>query len=249
MKTILSLFLLIPLLLFSQEVPKEAEIVEKTDTSEIIKYKTLDREAEFPGGVVAMKKYFNDNIEYSEIAIKNGDQGRVFLEFVVNKDGSIEGVEILRGVSEEIDNEAMRVIKNMPNWIPAEAYGEKIRARCRVPINFLIPHNHIFDAPDQYASFPGGPEKMKKHMSKKIKYPKKAMLNGDEGRVFVAFVVNKDGSIEEAKVLKSATEELDDEAIRYLNNMPKWIPAENNGEKVRSRCIMPINFILTESNK
>ena len=97
-----------------------------------------DKEAGFPGGVAAMKKFLADNIKFPEIAMEMGDQGRVFIEFVVNKDGSIEQVKVLRGVSREIDTEARRVVRTMPKWAPAEANGEAVRARCRIPINFIL---------------------------------------------------------------------------------------------------------------
>ena len=80
-----------------------------------------DKEAVFPGGAAAMAKFLSENIKYPEIAMEMGDQGRVFLEFVVNQDGSVEQIKILRGVSRDIDREA-----------------ERVRARCRIPINFIL---------------------------------------------------------------------------------------------------------------
>lgn len=104
--------------------------------AEIVDYP--DVEAGFPGGAAAMKQFLADNIKYPEIAMELGDQGRVFIEFVVNKDGSIEQVKVLRGVSKEIDIEARRVVMKMPKWQPAESNGEPVRARCRIPINFIL---------------------------------------------------------------------------------------------------------------
>jgi len=97
-----------------------------------------DQEAEFPGGVTAMMQFLSDNIEYPEIAMELGDQGRVFVEFVVEKDGSITQIKIVRGVSKEIDREAKRVVRMMPAWEPAEQKGESVRARMRIPINFIL---------------------------------------------------------------------------------------------------------------
>lgn len=97
-----------------------------------------DNEATFPGGPAAMKKFLADHIKYPEIAMELGDQGRVFIEFVVNKDGTIEQVKILRGVSKEINVEAKRVVHSMPKWTPASTGGENVRARCRIPINFIL---------------------------------------------------------------------------------------------------------------
>lgn len=97
-----------------------------------------DQEATFPGGAAAMKQFLADNIKYPEIAMEMGDQGKVFIEFVVEKDGSITQIKVLRGVSREIDSEAKRVVRQMPRWVPAESKGEAVRARCRIPINFIL---------------------------------------------------------------------------------------------------------------
>ena len=94
------------------------------------------KEAMFPGGAVAMKKFLLDEVKYPEISKKMGDQGRVFLEFIIEKDGSISRVDVLRGVSKEIDEEAKRVINKMPKWTPAETNGEPVRTIFRIPINF-----------------------------------------------------------------------------------------------------------------
>ena len=97
-----------------------------------------DEEAQFPGGAKAMKEYLAKEILYPRHAIKMGEQGKVFIEYVVEKDGSITQVKILRGISESIDLEAIRVVRKMPKWIPASAKGELVRARCRIPISFIL---------------------------------------------------------------------------------------------------------------
>lgn len=97
-----------------------------------------DQEATFPGGMAAMHKYLSENIKYPEIAMEMGDQGKVYVEFVVEKDGSITQLKVLRGVSKEIDKEAKRVVGTMPKWEPAETKGESVRARCRIPIKFTL---------------------------------------------------------------------------------------------------------------
>lgn len=97
-----------------------------------------DKEAVFPGGPAAMKKFIAENIKYPEISMDLGDQGRVFVEFVINQDGTIEQVKIIRGVSKELDAEARRVVRAMPKWTPAEQGGEPVRARARIPINFIL---------------------------------------------------------------------------------------------------------------
>ena len=98
----------------------------------------LDQEAGFPGGIMAMMSWINTNVDYPQTSIVMNEQGRVFLSFVVEKDGSITDVTIERGVSPDIDREAKRVVLKMPKWNPGIADGVKVRARCRLPINFRL---------------------------------------------------------------------------------------------------------------
>lgn len=97
-----------------------------------------DVEAEFPGGEEMMRKWMQENIIYPEISMENGDQGRVYLKFVVEKDGTITNVEIMKGTTRDLDNEAKRIIRNMPKWNPGESSGTKVRSSFTLPINFEL---------------------------------------------------------------------------------------------------------------
>ncbi|MEX1001481.1 MAG: energy transducer TonB [Crocinitomicaceae bacterium] len=95
-------------------------------------------EPEFPGGEAAMMEWIRDHIEYPPLSIEMGEQGIVYVQFVVNKDGSIEQVRIMRGVSDPLDSEAKRVVKAMPKWKPGEQAGKKVRVRYTLPIHFRL---------------------------------------------------------------------------------------------------------------
>jgi protein TonB len=136
MKAILSVLLFIPVMLFSQ-VPITVASQEGAQNKDEI-FEEVDVEANFPGGAAEMMQYIAHNVKYPEISMENGEQGKVFVEFVVNKDGSVSNIKILRGVSKDIDVEAMRVVKNMPKWTPAEIEGKKVRSIARIPINFIL---------------------------------------------------------------------------------------------------------------
>lgn len=136
MKVILSVLLLVPVFLFSQ-VPTAIQSSDDTKNTERI-YEDVDESATFPGGAVEMMKYISANVKYPESAMDNGEEGKVFVEFVINKDGSISNVKILRGISKDLDNEAIRVVKNMPKWTPGLLDGEKVRSVARMPINFVL---------------------------------------------------------------------------------------------------------------
>lgn len=90
------------------------------------------------GGLIAMREFINETVSYPQVDIEFGTQGRVFLSFIVEKDGSISNIEIVRGVSPTLDREAKRIVRKFPNWKPAEdAYGP-VRTRVQLPINFTL---------------------------------------------------------------------------------------------------------------
>ncbi len=92
----------------------------------------------FPGGEAALFKYLSDNIKYPVIAQESGIQGRVICQFVVNRDGSIVDIEVVRGVDRSLDAEAVRVIANMPKWSPGKQRGKPVRVKYTLPVNFRL---------------------------------------------------------------------------------------------------------------
>ena len=102
----------------------------------------------------------------------------------------------------------------------------------------------VFDVVEQMPSFPGGPSALFEYLSKNIKYPVVAEENGIQGRVIVSFVVEKDGSITDVRVVKSVDPSLDKEAQRVVKSMPRWIPGKQNGSAVRVKYTVPVTFRL-----
>ena len=105
--------------------------------------------------------------------------------------------------------------------------------------------NTVHDVVEQMPSFPGGQAAMMNYLSKSIKYPVVAEENGIQGRVIVSFVVEKDGSISGAKVVKSVDPSLDKEALRLVRSMPRWTPGRQDGKPVRVKYNVPITFRLS----
>lgn len=102
--------------------------------------------------------------------------------------------------------------------------------------------DQVFVIVEKKAEFPGGQKNLMEYLRENIKYPEKALDKSLEGRVYVKFTIKKDGSIDEIKVIRSADPILDEEAIRVVKNMPKWIPAQHNGKDVNSTYTLPITF-------
>ena len=102
--------------------------------------------------------------------------------------------------------------------------------------------NKAYDAVDEMPQFPGGPSALFEFLSKNIQYPKEAEDANLQGRVIVSFVVEKDGSVSNAKVVRPIDPLLDAEALRVVNSMPKWIPGKQNGEAFRVKYTIPVTF-------
>lgn len=98
----------------------------------------VEKQPEFPGGTTALMKFLGDNIKYPVIAQENGIQGRVICNFVVERDGSISDVQVVRGQDPSLDKEAIRVIKTMPKWTPGQQRGKPVRVRFTLPVVFRL---------------------------------------------------------------------------------------------------------------
>ena len=113
------------------------EIQEEEPEDEPI-FVIVENKPEYPGGDAALMKYISENIKYPVIAQENGIQGRVICQFVVNKDGSIVDITVVRGVDPSLDKEAVRVIKSMPTWKPGKQRGKAVRVKYTLPIVFRL---------------------------------------------------------------------------------------------------------------
>ncbi len=97
-----------------------------------------EKSAEFPGGFDAMNSFVSSTLEYPQQSKENGVEGKVVVKFIVETDGSISNVEILRGLDEYCNRETLRIIKAMPRWKPAEDKGKKVRQHFVIPIQFKL---------------------------------------------------------------------------------------------------------------
>lgn len=111
---------------------------QKSSTNNDPVFQMVDKMPEFPGGELALRKYIARNIKYPVDASKEGIQGKVYVNFVVEKDGSVGRIRVVRGVDPLLDAEAIRVAKAMPSWTPGEQRGEKVAVAYTVPINFVL---------------------------------------------------------------------------------------------------------------
>ena len=105
---------------------------------EPISFAIVEDKPIFPGGDAALTKFIGDNTTYPEIAKENGIQGRVFIQFVIDKNGRVTRTQVAKGVDPYLDAEALRVVKMLPNWSPGKQRGKPVPVTFVVPINFKL---------------------------------------------------------------------------------------------------------------
>ncbi|PLX03045.1 MAG: energy transducer TonB [Marinilabiliales bacterium] len=135
------------------EVEDEIEIDVEADDETVVEYVPVEEEEEiveaeiftvvesmpeFPGGTGELYKYLGNSIKYPPLAKESGIQGRVFVNFVVEPNGSISNVKVLRGIGGGCDEEAVRVVENMPSWKPGKQRGKAVRVSYNLPIKFTL---------------------------------------------------------------------------------------------------------------
>ncbi len=264
-----------PSFLFSHKI-SSLEYKENTNSEE---RKTIsDQMPVFPGGVIALQNYMEQHVHYPKLARKNKIEGRVFVSFVVSKEGYVKNVSLARGVHSLLNTEALRVVKSLPKWMPAKHDGELVNIAYTVPVNFQLngfiekpvslpkpilskiknPSDYHLDkvlkaknkinkqhnVVEKMPKFLGVNGSLRKYIVREIQYPFLAVEQGYEGLVFVQFVVKSDGGIANARIIKGANVELNREALRVVNSMPKWIPGEQSAKKVDVNYTIPIRFSL-----
>lgn len=146
-RTILPLFLLVSIFTYGQKKSSSIDVNElKAQSDSTINslkledvYTIVEEMPEFPGGNQEMNVYLVKNLKYPEKAMKAKVQGNVYLTFVVNKTGKVEDIYVLRGLDYGCDDEAIRVVREMPNWTPGKQKGIPVNVQYTLPIRFELP--------------------------------------------------------------------------------------------------------------
>jgi protein TonB len=151
-KTIIAVLIILIAAFFIYKVTRQKEataVVQKAETEQpkttITRpvssngiYDVVEKMPEYPGGDQALMAFLSKHIEYPTVAQNNGIQGKVILGFGVSKTGKVEDVQIIRSLDPSLDKEALRVVKQLGNWIPGEQKGEKVSVRYTLPVVFRL---------------------------------------------------------------------------------------------------------------
>jgi len=366
-------FFIITAFLFSGLIAKAQTVADTTI------HAVAQQKPKYPGGAQARMKFLATHLQYPEDALRNQVTGKVYIGFVVEKDGSISHVKALKGIGHGCDKEAMQVVAQMPKWKPGLINGKPVRVRYTLPFTFNI-HGHdkgkvysqvdvypsfgvdtisgvegfiqrhlyypvsiltdsvtdtvnvyfvvkpndsithvsvrkdttqldaydyeairvvrslpvsapaylhnqpvsvqlyvpvvfdyrqvdsttskifrttfdgktfsyyrpgmVFVVVDKMPSFSGGTGALMRYLAENIRYPEEAKKMHQQGRVFLQFVVEGDGSITHIRVLRGVSPSLDAEAVSVIRNMPRWIPGSQRGKPVRVRFNLPVKFTM-----
>ena len=128
----------ISLLLTLSSCEKDDDDIDDSEPVTEIVDETVDQMASYPGGIPALMDFLNENIKYPEQAEREGIEGRVVAGFIVERDGSVSNIEILKSVHPLLDAEVVRVMSLMPNWIPGRQNGQPVRVKYSLPITFRL---------------------------------------------------------------------------------------------------------------
>ena len=215
-------------------------------------YDYVDEKPTFPGGDNEMIKWIKENINYPEEAKTSELYEILICSSIVGKDGTLSDIKVNSSKTGEstLANELSHLLEQMPKWNPGVLYGCPVKALRTFAITFdkgnitLGDKSKALDVVEEMPQFKGGNQAVMDYLRNAIKYPPVAEENGIQGRVVCTFVIERDGSITDVKVVRSIDPSLDKEAIRVIKSMPRWIPGKQNGSNVRVNFTLPITFKL-----
>ena len=224
-------------------------------------YRSVEQMPQFPGGEAALMKYLSSHVQMPQTEEKF-DRRIAVMQFVVEADGSIGEVKVVRSVMiPEFDAEAIRLVKSLPKFTPGRQDGQPVAVWYTIPVTFrasgyrndIYSESHIdtpvVDTPrdttiyrsvEQMPQFPGGEAALMKYINSHIQTPQtQEQINGN---VILQFVVHSDGSIGEVKVVRSLHPDYDKEAIRVIKSLPKFTPGHQKGQAVAVWYTLPVIF-------
>ncbi len=216
----------------------------------------------------SMKRMFQfifENLKYPQTAKDANIEGTVVVQFYVDTDGSIIEPTIVKGLGSGCDEEVLRMMKEMPTWIPGIKDGKAVKVEMNLPIQFKLSDKEttktkkdgkVFKVAEEMPIFHGCDERtdspgLKKKCSDtnllqfifaNIKYPKEAEAAGAEGMVVVSFIIDKSGKVVEPEIVRSVHPLIDKEVLRVIRLMPEWTPGKQEGKAVSVEYKLPIRF-------
>jgi len=238
-----------------------AETILQADQDTLVPLATVEKRPLFANGEAedAFTRWVFEHIKYPEEAHKKGIQGRVVASFVLNNEGYVTNVEILRGVDPLLDAETIRVLESSPKWERPGIYkGKNVRVRYNFPLNFKLRKENIDNSQVKHSTDPKdlglepavfangkGENEFAFWVMQHVTYPEDAKNEGAVGRLLVSFELSEEGTVTQVKILKGVHASIDAEVLRVIKSSPKWEkPAMKEGVPVNVSYVMPLVYSL-----
>ncbi|ALI99617.1 M56 family metallopeptidase [Rufibacter tibetensis] len=244
---------------------KEVTVVGRPTSTELKQEEPVDTKVfiaveqmpEFPGGQAAMFKYLTDNIVYPEDAKQAKISGVMVASFIVNAQGKVTKVEVVKKLHSSLDQAFVKALQNMPLWTPGTQNGKAVSVKYTVPFRVVgettpttakeqaqVKDDRVFIAVQQMPEFPGGQKALFKYLSDVIDFPEEARQAKAEGTAVATFVVTAEGKITKVEVIRKVHPALDQAFQKALQNMPDWAPGTQNGKPVNVKYTVPFRVVL-----
>ena len=252
------------------ELVVAGEIIDSEQEDKV--YETIvDVRPTFPGGDEKLMEWISQHLQYPQNAYNSNIQGRVIVQFLVKKDGSVGNAKIIRSVFPTLDEEALRVVATLPKFKPAILDGKSVEYWFTLPIIFrladdferpekakdsvitatqngVVPGTEdgtdevkIYQVVEQMPEYPGGQAALLKFIGDNLKYPKE-MMGCFQGSVRVRFYVDTLGHVCDPQIVRSMDSALDREVLRVIRLFPDFIPGQHEDRKVNVYVNLPISF-------
>ncbi len=251
--------------------PAQAAVLERNGPQPVFKgCETLEPEdARQQCTSEKLMAFIQQKLKYPAAAKAAGQEGMTVVEFTVSKTGAVEQIKVLKSAGEALDQAAVAVVRQLPDWVPAaDESGQPVAAKMTLPFQFKLPADEgeeVFKVVEEMPRFPGcedienpqyrekcAQQKLLEFVYENIKYPKEAKEAGAEGVVVVKLIIAPTGEVREYRIIRSVAHALDKEVLRIAQLMQKqvtWVPGKQRGKKVAVEFNLPVAFRLPELDK
>lgn len=222
-------------------------------------YQKVDTYPLFNGknAAVSFREYIGKNLKFPSNIVSKDKRSNIYVQFIVEKDGSVSNVKILKGLDKTVDDQLVDLVKNSRGWTAGVRNGEKVRVSYTLPVNFSIEkkvneedESEVFFIAEEMPTFNGKEASLgfREYVAANLKYPEEAIKKNIQGNVYVQFNVNKDGTVSDVKVSRGVDPTLNEEALRIVRNSPNWEPGKQRGKNVKVSFTFPIKFQLDKNS-
>ncbi|RTQ53684.1 TonB family protein [Hymenobacter gummosus] len=233
------------------EAQAGGRVVEEVVESKVYTY--VEQMPQPIGGMDYLTQYINASLRYPAEAVQKQVEGKVFVNFVVGPQGQISNAKVTKGIGAGCDEEAVRVISQMPAWAPGKQNGRAVSVSYTLPVTFSLqstpgapgaatpplptlpkPEDKIYTYVEQMPAVAGAPQTtIAAALQAAVVLPKEVTQGGQSGRVYLSFVVSREGKAEDAKIIRPLCPACDAAALAAVERLPLLTPGRQNGQPVR----------------